>query len=195
MKKLVIPTMALLFATVMLQAQQSSQPASSITKSSNETKDLTGTWEGEFVFGTIGLRQPAKMVLEIVSVEGNMYCIVDIYPVDTKATDKPNVTYTFEGKAKPENIIYSLIQGRLVEGVARFSVVQLLFELKASASDETLAGRWFRNMEPVNSRERGSGTFTVKRTTAKVSDRLLLPRQQKEILEKLEKQQQQQGGE
>ena len=182
MKKLAIPVVAFLLIVIAasgLQAQQTASPKS---------KDLTGTWEGEFVLGTVGLRQPSKMVLEIVQVEGKIYCIVDIYPVDTKSTDKPNITYTFEGKAAPENIIYSLIQGRVVEGVSRIDVVQFLFELKAAGSGETLAGRWFRHLEPVNSRERGSGTFAVKRTTAKVSDRLLLQRQQKEILEKLEKQ-------
>src|SRR5688572_15113080 len=186
MKELVT-IFAFLLVTSILQAQQSTQPAPSITKSV-EQKDLTGTWEGEFVYGTIGMRQAAKMVLEIVQVEGKMYCIVDIYPVDTKEKDKPNITYTFEGDAKPENIIYSLIQGRVVHGISKVSITQFLFELKAGGADETLAGRWFRELEPINSRERGAGTFTVKRTNGKVSDRLLLPRQQKEILEKLEKQ-------
>ena len=188
MKKLAIPVVAFLLtilAAGSLQAQQTTESA----KSNVAANDLTGTWEGEFILGTIGMRQPSKMVLEIVQVEGKMYCIVDIYPIDTKPTDKPNITYTFEGKASPENIVYSLIQGRVVEGVSRFDVVQFLFELKAAAgAGETLAGRWFRHLEPANSRERGAGTFAVKRTTSKVSDRLLLPRQQKEILEKLEKQ-------
>lgn len=184
MKRLLI--LAIVCIACVLQAQQPA-PAGN-TNSPAKAKDLTGTWEGEFVVGTIGTRQPSKMVLEIVQVEGKMYCIVDIYPVDTKKTDRPNITYTFEGKAKPETIVYSLIQGRVVEGTSRFDVVQFLFEFKASESAETLAGRWFRHLEPVNSRERGSGTFTVKRVTGKVSDRLLLPRQEKEILEKLEKQ-------
>ena len=33
-------------------------------------QDLTGTWEGEFTRGTIGLTQTAKMQLELVEVEG-----------------------------------------------------------------------------------------------------------------------------
>ena len=177
MKKPLIAILLMIFAAANLRAQQSA-------KTNDAANDLTGTWEGEFVLGTIGIRQPAKMVLEIVQVEGKMYCIVDIYPIDTKATDKPNITYTFEGKATPEKIVYSLIQGRVVDGVSRYDVVQFLFELKAAVgSAETLAGRWFRHLEPVNSRERGAGTFAVKRTTSKVSDRLLLQRQQKEILE------------
>lgn len=167
------------------------QPAASNTKQATaEPADLTGTWEGEFVQGTIGLRQPSKMVLEIVQVEGKLMCILDIYPIDTKKTDKPNITYTFEGPAKPETTIYSLIQGRVVQvqGSPRLDVVQFLFNFKDSDSSETLAGRWFRHLEPVSSRERGSGTFTVQRVNGRVSDRLKLPRQQKEILEKLQKQ-------
>ncbi|HYF30912.1 MAG TPA: hypothetical protein VD993_07320 [Chitinophagaceae bacterium] len=186
-------TLILLFTAFTLHAQQ---PSASSGKSASDTQpgDFTGTWEGEFIFGTIGLRQPAKMVLEIVQVEGKMYCIVDLYPIDTKKTDIPNITYTFEGNAKPEKLIYSLIQGRVVEGGGtRVDVVQFLFEHKDADSAETLAGRWFRHLEPVSSRERGSGTFTVKRVTGKVSDRLKLPRQKKEILEKLDKQQIQAG--
>ena len=185
MKKLILAAIAFLSITYIMQAQQSSQSAPSITKTAERAKDLTGTWEGEFVQGTTGLRQPSKMVLEVVHVEGKMYCIVDIYPIDTKEGDKPNITYTFEGKTKPETTIFSLIQGRVVHGESRVDVVQLLFNLKAAESAETLAGRWFSHLEPVNSRERGAGTFKLTRTTSKVSDRLLLPRQEKEILEKL----------
>ena len=185
---MVLPAIVLLLSTSVVQAQQSTQPVSEIVKSFDQGKDLTGTWEGEFVIGTTGLRQPAKMVLEIVHVEGRMYCILDLYPIDTKKTDKPNITYTFEGKSRPETTVYSLIQGRVVEGDSQVDVIQFLFEMKAAGSDQTLAGRWFRHLEPVNSRERGTGTFTVKRTSAKVSERLKLPQQEKEILEKLQKQ-------
>ncbi len=169
MKKLLI--LALLFFGYNLQAQ-----------------DLTGTWEGEFIIGTTGLRQPAKMVLEIVQVEGKLYGIFDLYPIDTRKNDRPNITYTFEGKCKPETVRYALIQGRVVEGNNPFEVVQFIFERRGSDSVLTLVGKWFKHLEPLNSREKGSGTFTVKRTTSTVSDRLLLPRQEKEILEKLDKQ-------
>src|SRR5215213_2490959 len=79
-------------------------------------QDLTGTWEGEFVKGTIGLRQPAKMVLEIVQVEGKLYGIFDLYPIDTRKADKPNITYTVEGKYQPNATRQSLTIGRVVEG-------------------------------------------------------------------------------
>lgn len=187
MRKLVFSIIAFVSFTYIVQAQQAS---SSVAKAVEKEKDLTGVWEGEFILGTLGLRQPHKMVLEVVHVEGKMHCIVDLYPIDTKENDKPNITYTFEGKTKPETVIYSLIQGRVVHGVSRYDVVQLLFNLKTSDDTDVLAGRWFRQLEPVNSRERGSGTFKLTRTGARVSDRLLLPRQEKEILEKLEKQQQ-----
>jgi hypothetical protein len=155
------------------------------------SQDLTGTWEGEFVKGTIGLRQPAKMVLEIVQVEGKLYGIFDLYPVDTRKKDKPNITYTVEGNFKPESIRYSLIQGRVIDGlsVERYPAFhQFIFEIKSSGQADVLTGKWFRELEPLNTLERGAGTFLVKRVSKDVSNRLLLPKQEKQILEKLEKQ-------
>jgi hypothetical protein len=155
------------------------------------SQDLTGTWEGEFVKGTIGLRQPAKMVLEIVQVEGKLYGIFDLYPVDTRKKDKPNITYTVEGNYKPETVKYSLIQGRIIDGLSteRYPAFhQFIFEVKSTNQTDVLTGKWFRELEPVNTLERGAGTFVVKRITKEVSNRLLLPKQEKHILEKLEKQ-------
>lgn len=155
------------------------------------SQDLTGTWEGEFVKGTVGLRQPAKMVLEIVQVEGKLYGIFDLYPVDTRKKDKPNITYTVEGSCKPETVKYSLIQGRVIDGlsVERYPAFhQFIFQVKSTDNADVLTGKWFRDLEPLNTLERGAGTFMVKRVTKDVSDRLLLPKQEKQILEKLEKQ-------
>jgi hypothetical protein len=155
------------------------------------SQDLTGTWEGEFVKGTIGLRQPAKMVLEIVQVEGKLYGIFDLYPIDTRKTDRPNITYTVEGKCKPETVKYSLIQGRVIDGLLTETYPafhQFIFEVKSSDQSEVLTGKWFRELEPLNTLERGAGTFLVKRVSKDVSNRLLLPKQEKHILEKLEKQ-------
>jgi len=152
------------------------------------SQDLTGTWEGEFVRGSIGMRYPAKMVLEIVQVEGKLYGIFDLYPVDTRKNDRPNITYTVEGKCKPETVRFALFQGRVVEGDGGPSWVQLTFERTSTDSADVLTGKWFKHFEPINSRERGAGTFTVKRVTSDVSDRLKLPRQEKYILQKLEKQ-------
>jgi hypothetical protein len=151
-------------------------------------QDLTGTWEGEFVKGNVGLRQPSKMVLEIVQVEGKLYGIFDLYPVDTRKNDKPNITYTVEGSCKPETVRFSLIQGRVVEGKDGPDFVQFLFERKSDQSSDILSGKWYRELEPINSIERGAGTFVVSRVTKEVSDRLLLPKQEKQILNKLEKQ-------
>ena len=151
-------------------------------------RDLTGTWEGEFVKGTIGLLQPSKMVLEIVQVEGRLYCIFDLYPVDTRKDDEPNITYTMEGNCKPETVRFALIQGRVVEGREGPDFVQFIFEHKEGARADVLSGKWYRELEPVNSNERGSGTFKVRRVSKDVSDRLLLPKQEKKILQKLEKQ-------
>jgi hypothetical protein len=152
------------------------------------SQDLTGTWEGEFIVGTVGTRQPAKMVLEIVQVEGKLYGIFDLYPIDTRKKDQPNITYTVEGKCKPETVRFTLFQGRVVEGNGGPEWVQFTFERKSTDGSELLAGKWFRQFEPVNSRERGGGTFTVKRVKTDVSDRLKLPKQEKYILQKLEKQ-------
>lgn len=152
------------------------------------SQDLTGTWEGQFVKGNVGLRQPAKMVLEIVQVEGRLYGIFDLYPIDTRQNDKPNITYTVEGKYQANTKRQSLTIGRVVEGRNGPDFIQFIFEAKPGATIEEIAGKWFRELEPVNSNERGAGTFVIKRVSPNVSDRLMLPRKEKEILQKLENQ-------
>ena len=152
-------------------------------------QDLTGTWEGEFVRGTIGLRQPSKMVLEIVQVEGKMYGVLDIYPIDTRPKDRPNNSYTVEGKFNLKSVRQTLFTGRIIDGnMSATDFIQFIFEPKPGQPTEELAGRWFRKLEPVNSNERGNGTFIVKRVSTEVSKRLEQPRKEKEILKKLEKQ-------
>jgi len=166
-------TIALLFSASFIYAQ-----------------DLTGTWEGEFVRGTLGLKQPAKMVLEIVQVEGKMYGLFDLYPVDTRQGDKPNITYTVEGVNKPNSKRLALIQGRIVLDLGRSGpdFMQFIFEIKSKDTADILSGKWFPHLEPLNSLERGSGTFTVKRISNTVSERMKQVSKEKEILEKLEKQ-------
>ena len=155
------------------------------------SQDLTGTWEGQFVRGTIGLRQPAKMVLEIVQVEGRMYGVLDIYPIDTREKDKPNNSYTIEGRFNDKSVRQTLFTGRIIDGnMNAADFIQFIFEPKPGQPTEELAGRWFRKLEPVNSNERGNGTFIVKRVSNEVSKRLEQPRKEKEILKKLEQQQQ-----
>jgi hypothetical protein len=173
---------------VLLLAGITSYSQETVKDPKENAKDLTGTWEGQFIVGTIGTRQPARMVLEIVQVEGRLYGIFDLYPVDTRANDVPNITYTVEGKCKPETVRYTLFQGRVVEGRGGPEWVQFTFELKSTDDVSMLEGKWFRQMEPANSQERGAGTFTVKRVANEVSDRLKLPKQEKYILQKLEKQ-------
>lgn len=155
------------------------------------SQDLTGTWEGQLVRGTIGLRQPGKMVLEIVQVEGRMYGVLDIYPIDTRDKDKPNTSYTVEGKFDTKSVRQTLFTGRIIDGrMNAADFIQFIFEPKPGQPTEELAGRWFRRLEPVNSDERGAGTFVVKRVSNEVSKRLEQPRKEKEILKKLEQQQQ-----
>ncbi|HYC27717.1 MAG TPA: hypothetical protein VEB42_02860 [Chitinophagaceae bacterium] len=151
-------------------------------------QDLTGTWEGQFVKGTVGLRQPAKMVLEIVQVEGKLYGIFDLYPIDTRKEDKPNITYTVEGNYSPKNARQSLTIGRVVEGSYGPEFIQFVFDAKSGNTIEEIAGKWFRRLEPVNTSERGAGTFVIKRISNQVSKRLALQQKEKEILQKLEKQ-------
>lgn len=154
-------------------------------------QDFTGTWEGQLVRGTIGLRQPGKMVLEIVQVEGRMYGVLDIYPIDTREKDRPNISYTIEGKYDPKSARQTLFTGRIIDGnMGSADFIQFIFEPKPGQPTEEIAGRWFRKLEPVNSNERGNGTFVVKRTSNQVSNRLEQPRKEKEILKKLEQQQQ-----
>ena len=153
-------------------------------------QDLTGTWEGQLVRGTIGLRQPGKMVLEIVQVEGRLYGVLDIYPIDTRKKDRPNISYTVEGKFDAKSVRQTLFTGRIIDGNMRSTdFLQFIFEPKPGEPTAELAGKWFRQLEPVNSEDRGAGTFVVKRISSEVSKRLEQPRKEKEILKKLELQQ------
>jgi hypothetical protein len=53
--------------------------------------------------------------------------------------------------------------------------------------NETLSGKWFYDLEPLNSKERGAGTFRMKKINNEVSDLLKGRKKEKEILQKLEK--------
>ena len=152
------------------------------------SQDLTGTWEGQFIKGNVGLRQPAKMVLEIVQVEGRLYGIFDLYPVDTRKDDKPNITYTVEGNYSAKDTRQSMTIGRVVEGNYGPEFIQFVFDAKSGDAIEEIAGKWFRRLEPVNTSERGAGTFVIKRISNQVSNRLALKTKEKQILQKLEKQ-------
>ncbi|HEY0678921.1 MAG TPA: hypothetical protein VGD17_11585 [Chitinophagaceae bacterium] len=153
-----------------------------------KSQDLTGTWEGDFITGNVGLRQTSKMILELVQVEGRLYGIFDLYPIDTRKNDKPNITYTVEGKCRPETVRFSLVQGRIVEGTGGPDFVKFIFERKVTDTADMLTGKWFRDHESLNSVERGAGSFVVTRITTRVSKRLFLPQKEKEILESLRKQ-------
>jgi hypothetical protein len=93
-----------------------------------------------------------------------------------------------EGKYKPGVVRQSLIIGRVVEGKNGPEFIQFVFEAKPGQPVEELAGKWFRQLEPVNSNERGAGTFVIRRIKNEVSERLTQPAKEKEILKKLEKQ-------
>lgn len=148
-------------------------------------QDLTGRWEGEFVTGTIGTRQPAKMILDLVQIEDRLYGILELYPVDTRQTDAPNVIFTIDGEWRHGSPRITLILGRPLEGNGGPDFAKFIFGHQSTDFGETLEGKWFRDHESINTRERGAGTFKVVRAGSVISERLNGRKKEKEILEKL----------
>ena len=151
-------------------------------------QDLTGTWEGNFTKGTIGTREKSKMSLELVEFEGKLFGIFRLYPVDTKAGDSPNIIYTVEGKrakyAEPKFVLY---KGRIVESMIP-EPQKDFFQFTANYKNdqvETISGTWFQDLEPLNSRERGAGTFSIHRVNDQVSDLLKGKLKEKQIANKI----------
>ena len=153
-------------------------------------QDLTGTWEGEFTSGTTGLRQTAKMQLELVEVEGRLYGIFRLFPIDTKKGDQPNVVYTVEGdRGKKGDLKFAMYKGRIVESNIPEKAKEF-FQFTINYKNdkkETLSGKWFYELEPLDSKERGEGTFSTKKVNNNVSDLLKGRLKEKEILDKIDK--------
>lgn len=152
-------------------------------------QDLTGTWEGEFIKGTIGMQQTSKMQLELVEIEGRLYGIFRLFPVDTKKNDEPNVIYTVEGdRGKKGEVKFAMYIGRIVESTVPETTkdfYQFTMNYK-NDNDDLLYGKWFYESEPLNSKERGAGSFKIKKVNDRVSDLLKGRKKEKEILQKIE---------
>ena len=152
-------------------------------------QDLTGTWEGEFIKGTIGMQQTSKMQLELVEIEGKLYGIFRLFPVDTKKNDEPNVIYTVEGdRGKKGEVKFAMYKGRIVESTVP-EPAKDFYQFTMSYKDENgdlLYGKWFYELEPLNSRERGAGSFKIRKVNDRVSDLLKGRKKEKEILQKIE---------
>jgi|GEM_PF-6485837 hypothetical protein len=157
-------------------------------------QDLTGTWEGELVkdgnvFG--GIQRNYKMKWELVQIGKEVFGIVYFYPQDTKPGDKPNAWYTWYGKQGKKNIFpFQFIKGRYVDGLGASGVYQFNVKYELQDSAELLTGVYHYQLEAINSRERPAGFYRLKKISDKVSDELWLKRKEKEIIEKLEKQNQ-----
>ena len=155
----------------------------------SRAQDLTGTWEGEFIRGTTGMVQTSKMQLELVEIEGKLYGIFRLFPVDTKKNDEPNVIYTVEGdRGKKGDVKFAMYKGRIVEStVPETSKDFYQFTLSyKNENGELLSGKWFYELEPLNSRERGAGSFKVRKMNDSVSDLLKGRKKEKEILQKID---------
>jgi hypothetical protein len=157
-------------------------------------QDLTGTWEGELVKdgnAFEGIQRNFKMKWELVQIGKEVFGIVYFYPQDTRPADKPNVWYTWYGKqGKNRNFPFQFIQGRYVDGLGSSNVYQFNVKYELLDSAEMLTGVYLYQLEPLNSRERPAGFYRLKKVSAKVSDKLWLKRKEKEIIEKLDKQNQ-----
>ena len=164
-------------------------------------QDLTGTWEGELMTdgqAWSGIQRTYKLKWEIVQIEKEVFGIVYFYPQDTKPTDKPNVWYTWYGKLGKKNsfpfqfirgrFIDGPIQGRYIDGPGSVNTYQFNVKFEQKDSIDILSGSWYNQLEALNSRERAAGFYNLKRVSTLVSDQLWLKRKEKEIIEKLEKQ-------
>ena len=155
-------------------------------------QDLTGTWEGDLIRdggATEGIQRTFKIKWEIVQIEKEVYGIVYFYPQDTRPNDKPNSWYTWYGKqGKSKPFPFQFIQGRYIDGFGTSSTYQFNVKFERKDSSDLLTGTWYYQLESLNSRERPAGFYTVKRISTLVSDQLWLKRKEKEIIEKLEKQ-------
>jgi len=52
--------------------------------------------------------------------------------------------------------------------------------------EEMLSGKWFYELEPINSKEKGAGTFRIRKINNDVSDLLKGRKKEKEILQKID---------
>ena len=155
-------------------------------------QDLTGTWEGEITTDNIltgKMPRTFKMKWEIVQIEKEVFGIVYFYPQDTRPNDKPNVWYTWYGKqGKTKSFPFQFIKGRYIDGPTGFSTYQFNVKFEQKDSVDIVNGTWYSHLEALNSQERPTGFYNLKRVSTLVSDQLWLKRKEKEILEKIEKQ-------
>lgn len=151
-------------------------------------QDLTGTWEGELVYDGYGQFVPkrSKIIWELVQVEKEVYGIVYFYPEDTRPNDKPNCWYSFSGKMGNKNAFpFQFIQSRYIDGLG--TTRTYLFHVKHGAqnNEELLAGKWYAQLESLNTTEQPAGNFSIHKVSGMVSDQLWLKRKEKEIIDKL----------
>ena len=155
-------------------------------------QDLTGTWEGEITTDNIltgKMPRTFKMKWEIVQIEREVFGIVYFYPQDTRPNDKPNVWYTWYGKqGKTKSFPFQFIKGRYIDGPTGFVAYQFNVKFEQKDSVDIINGAWYNQLEALNSQERPTGFYNLKRVSTLVSDQLWLKRKEKEILEKIERQ-------
>lgn len=154
-------------------------------------QDLTGTWRGELIKDNTyrEVDRNSKMTWEIVQVGREVFGIVYFFPQDTKEGDLANAWYTWYGKqSKKQAFPFQFIQGRYIEGMGTTNVFQFNVKIDSTAEGEVLIGKWFMQLESLNTLERSMGSFRMQKVSGRVSDKLWLKRREKAILEKLEKQ-------
>jgi hypothetical protein len=155
-------------------------------------QDLTGTWEGELITdgnAREGIQRTFKIKWEIVQIEKEVFGIVYFYPQDTRPNDKPNVWYTWYGKqGKTKSFPFQFIQGRYIDGPTTVNTYQFNVKFEQKDSIYILSGTWYNQLEALNSQERPAGFYSLKRISTLISDQLWMKRKEKEILEKIEKQ-------
>jgi hypothetical protein len=156
----------------------------------SEAQDITGTWEGNFVIGISGqLQRICKMRIELVQMDGKVYGLVTRYPEDTRPTDDPNLVYRVSGKlGKKQPFPFLLFKENVIESNLPGSSNDALFEFNVNYTKkdfEYIGGKWFRELEPLVTSERGSGTFQLRKVSTTVSERFNLIYKSKKILDTL----------
>jgi hypothetical protein len=148
-------------------------------------QDITGTWEGNFVIG-IQMQHVCKMRMELVQIDNKVYGLVTRYPEETKPTDQPNLIYRVSGQlGKKQPFPFLLFKENVLESNMPDSNNDALFEFNVNyikKDFEYIGGRWFKDLEPLISTERGTGTYQLRKVSITVSERFRLLLKSKRIL-------------
>ena len=178
-------------------------------------QDLTGTWEGRLVSGSVsygdrapkivtgtgqgsgggsaqagditGASRESRLVWELVQVKNKLYGIVYFYSHENRIGDAPNSWYTWEGRLPDDSTKpFTFIQGRYVDGLGEMPVYQFNVWHQNDSLHLALKGSWFRSLENLHTLEKPAGYFIVQKTSDMVKDPMWARWKDAKVREKVE---------